>query len=161
MKQTYTLNVAGLQRELPLCPISKTMDIAAFIMLSDVELTVACAKELAARLPEVDVLLTAECKGIPLAYEMARQMGIPYVTARKSVKLYIDEDAVELLRGKRVAIVDDVISTGESLTALVKLVEAAGGNLTAQCAVLAEGDAAKRDDILFLAPLPLFPHPEA
>ena len=113
---------------------------------------------------------------------MARQMGIPYVTARKSVKLYmqnpicvtvqsittanaqklyIDEDAVELLRGKRVAIVDDVISTGESLTALVKLVEAAGGNLTAQCAVLAEGDAAKRDDILFLAPLPLFPHPEA
>ena len=78
MKQTYTLNVAGLQRELPLCPISKTMDIAAFIMLSDVELTVACAKELAARLPEVDVLLTAECKGIPLAYEMARQMGIPY-----------------------------------------------------------------------------------
>ena len=182
MKQTYTLNVAGLQRELPLCPISKTMDIAAFIMLSDVELTVACAKELAARLPEVDVLLTAECKGIPLAYEMARQMGIPYVTARKSVKLYmqnpicvtvqsittanaqklyIDEDAVESLRGKRVAIVDDVISTGESLTALVKLVEAAGGNLTAQCAVLAEGDAAKRDDILFLAPLPLFPHPEA
>ena len=144
MKQTYTLNVAGLQRELPLCPISKTMDIAAFIMLSDVELTVACAKELAARLPEVDVLLTAECKGIPLAQ-----------------KLYIDEDAVELLRGKRVAIVDDVISTGESLTALVKLVEAAGGNLTAQCAVLAEGDAAKRDDILFLAPLPLFPHPEA
>ena len=89
MKQTYTLNVAGLQRELPLCPISKTMDIAAFIMLSDVELTVACAKELAARLPEVDVLLTAEGKGIPLAYEMARQMGIPYVTARKSVKLYM------------------------------------------------------------------------
>ena len=145
MKQTYTLNVAGLQRELPLCPVSKTMDIAAFIMLSDVELTVACARELA-KLPEVDVLLTAECKGIPLAYEMARQMGIPYVTARKSVKLYmnnpicvtvqsittanqqklyIDEDAAALLRGKRVAIVDDVISTGESLAALVKLTEAA------------------------------------
>ncbi len=176
---SYTLHVAGLTRELPICPVSETLDIAAFIMLSDVELTVACAKALAAKLPPCDVLLTAECKGIPLAYEMARQMGIPYVVARKSTKLYmrdpicvevqsittsakqvlyLDADACALLRGKRVAIIDDVISTGESLQALLALADRAGGEVAAKAAVLAEGDAAKREDILFLQELPLFFH---
>ena len=136
MQQYYTLHVAGLTRELPICAVSDTLDIAAFIMFSDVELTVASAKELIKKAPPCDVLITAESKGIPLAYEMARQLGIRYVVARKSVKvytidpievevqsittkgsqkLYLGRDEVELLNGKRVLIVDDVISTGESL----------------------------------------------
>lgn len=177
MGDTYKLTVAGLTRELPICPLNDKLDIAAFIMFSDVELTVACAKELAAKCPECDVILTAESKGIPLAYEMARQLGIPYAVARKSVKLYmkdpisvtvksittaaeqtlyLSEDKAEMLRGKRVLIADDVISTGESLKALEKLTETAGGIICCKAAVLAEGDAADRDDIVFLEKLPLF-----
>ncbi|MCI6559808.1 MAG: adenine phosphoribosyltransferase [Ruminococcus sp.] len=177
MGDTYKLTVAGLTRELPICPLNDKLDIAAFIMFSDVELTVACAKELAEKCPECDVILTAESKGIPLAYEMARQLGIPYVVARKSVKLYmknpisvtvksittaaeqtlyLSEDKAEMLRGKRVLIADDVISTGESLKALERLTETAGGNIRCEAAVLAEGDAADRDDIVFLEKLPLF-----
>ncbi len=179
MDKFYTLNVAGLTRELPLCPVNEHLDIAAFIMFSDVELTVACARDLIKLVPECDVLVTAESKGIPLGYEMARQMagGMKYIVARKSVKLYmkdpigvnvksittaaeqklfLDRDEANYLKGKRVLIVDDVISTGESLEALKKLVEAAGGEIVGQAAVLAEGDAAKRDDIYFLEELPLF-----
>lgn len=177
MGDTYKLTVAGLTRELPICPLNDKLDIAAFIMFSDVELTVACAKELAEKCPECDVILTAESKGIPLAYEMARQLGIPYVVARKSVKLYmknpisvtvksittaaeqtlyLSEDKAEMLRGKRVLIADDVISTGESLKALERLTETAGGSICCEAAVLAEGDAADRDDIVFLEKLPLF-----
>ena len=177
MQQYYTLHVAGLTRELPLCPVSDTMDIAAFIMFSDVELTVASAKELIKKAPPCDVLITAESKGIPLAYEMARQLEIPYVVARKKIKvytidpievevqsittkgtqkLYLGRDEVELLKGKRVLIVDDVISTGESLKALETLVEKAGGKIVGQAAVLAEGDAADRKDIFYLEKLPLF-----
>lgn len=177
MGDTYKLTVAGLTRELPICPLNDKLDIAAFIMFSDVELTVACAKELAEKCPECDVILTAESKGIPLAYEMARQLGIPYVVARKSVKLYmknpisvtvksittaaeqtlyLSEDKAEMLRGKRVLIADDVISTGESLKALERLTETAGGNICCEAAVLAEGDAADRDNIVFLEKLPLF-----
>ncbi|MGN0612319.1 MAG: phosphoribosyltransferase family protein [Porcipelethomonas sp.] len=173
---TYTLKVAGLTRELPICPISDKVDIAAFIMFSDVELTVACARELLKKLPEFDVILTAECKGIPLGYELAKQSGKNYIVARKSVKLYMtDPISVEVksittsavqtlylsqedaaaLNGKRVLIADDVISTGESLNALVELVSKAGGNIAAKSAVLAEGDAADRDDIIFLEKLPL------
>ena len=173
---TYRLQVAGLERDLPVCPLGNGMSIAGFVMFSDVELTVACATELLKRLPEYDVLLTAESKGIPLAYEMSRQSGKRYILARKSKKLYMKNavevdvqsittaglqklflsgEDMEYLRGKRVLLVDDVISTGESLRALEKLTEKAGGIVAGKAAVLAEGDAALRDDIIFLAPLPL------
>lgn len=177
MAEFYTMKIAGLERALRICPINEKLDIAAFIMFSDVEITVESAKALLEKSPEFDVILTAECKGIPLAYEMARQSGKPYVVARKSVKLYmqdvvsvavksittaqeqtlhLDGSKAELLSGKRVLIVDDVISTGESLIALEKLTAAAGGDIAARVAVLAEGDAADRDDLIFLEKLPLF-----
>jgi adenine phosphoribosyltransferase len=177
MTDFYTLNVAGLTRELPICPINDKLDIAAFIMFSDVELTVKCAEELIKKLPECDVLITAESKGIPLAYEMAKQLGLKYIVARKMVKaymkepisvhvksittagtqtLYLDKTEADYISGKRVIIVDDVISTGESLTAVRTLVKQAGGKIVAESAVLAEGDAADRTDIIFLEKLPLF-----
>lgn len=173
MSETYKMK----KRELPRCPLNEKLDIAAFVMFSDVEVTVAAAAELLKKCPDFDIIITAESKGIPLAYEMARQSGKTYVVARKSVKLYMTnpisvkvksittsneqvlylaEDKAEMLKGKRVLIVDDVISTGESLTALEKLTEAANGNIVAEAAVLAEGDAADRDDIIFLEKLPLF-----
>jgi adenine phosphoribosyltransferase len=178
MAETYRLKVAGLERDLTLCPLNDKLSIAGFIMFSDVELTVNCAAELLKKTPRFDVIITAESKGIPLAYEMSRQSGKNYYLARKSKKLYmVDPVAVEVksittsniqtlymdkndlnaLSGKRVLIVDDVISTGESLNALKTLVETGNGNIVACAAVLAEGDAAKRDDIIFLEPLPLFP----
>jgi adenine phosphoribosyltransferase len=177
MANTYKLTIAGLERELPICPINDKLDIAAFVMFSDVELTVAVANQLLANSPYFDVILTAESKGIPLAYEMARESGKPYVVARKSVKLYmtdpiavtvksittaaeqtlyLSQEKAEMLRGKKVLIVDDVISTGESLIALEKVVNEAGGEITGKAAVLAEGDAADRNDIIFLEKLPLF-----
>lgn len=177
MAQTYKMTIAGLERELPICPLNEKLDIAAFVMFSDVEITVKSAEELLKKCPDFDVILTAESKGIPLAYEMARQSGKPYVVARKSVKLYmtdpisvtvksittaaeqvlhLSKEKADLINGKKVLIVDDVISTGESLNALVQLTEAAGGKITGQAAVLAEGDAADRDDIIFLEKLPLF-----
>lgn len=174
----YTLHIAGLTRKLPLCPIGENLNIAAFVLHGDVELTERCAAELLKIAPEHDVMITAESKGIPLVYAMARQSGqYRYVLARKSVKLYmrnvvkcevksittsapqtlyIDGDDAEYLKGKRVLIVDDVISTGESLHALESLVEQAGGNIVGKMTVLAEGSAADRKDILFLAKLPLF-----
>lgn len=177
MEKTYMITAAGCERELPLCPVNEHMDIAAFIMFGDVEITVACAKELLEKVPEFDVLITAESKGIPLAYEMSRQSGKPYVLARKSEKLYmsdpvtvedksittaavqklvIDRKDLAFMDGKRVLIVDDVISTGGSLHALESLVHHSKGQVVARAAVLAEGDAAQRKDIIFLAPLPLF-----
>lgn len=177
MAGTYKMTIAGLERELPICPINEKVDIAAFVMFSDVELTVAVAEELLKKSPYFDVILTAESKGIPLAYEMARNSGKPYVVARKSVKLYMKEplavtvksittdaeqtlylsqEKAEMLRGKKVLIVDDVISTGESLAALEKLAAEAGGDIMGKSAVLAEGDAADRKDIIFLEKLPLF-----
>ncbi len=173
---TYTLNVAGLTRELPICPLNDKIDIAAFIMFSDVELTVKCAEELLKKVPEFDVIITAESKGIPLGYEMSKQSGKKYIVARKSVKLYmtnpisvevksittaakqtlfLSEEDVNCLKGRRVLIADDVISTGESLNSLIALVEKAGGNIVGKSAVLAEGDAADRNDIIFLEKLPL------
>lgn len=178
MNDCYTMKIAGLTRHLPLCPVNKNLDIAAFVMFSDVELTVACATELIKKSPSCDVIVTAESKGIPLAYEMARQLGIKYIVARKSTKLYmknpiavnvksittsnlqtlyLDSVESEYLKDKNVLIVDDVISTGESLNALDKLVNASGGKIAGQCAVLAEGDAAERNDIFFLEKLPVFP----
>ena len=177
MRQTFTLTVAGVTRDLPLCPINDKLDIAAFIMFGDVELTIACAEALLKKVPEFDVILTAEAKGIPLAYEMSRQSGKPYIPARKGPKLYMEEpvvvedrsittDAVqrlvidrkdlEMMDGKRVLIVDDVISTGGSLHALETLAAKSTGTVVAKAAVLAEGDAADRGDIVFLEPLPLF-----
>ncbi len=175
--KTYKMTIAGCERELPICPINKSLDIAAFIMFGDVELTEKAAAELLRKCPEHDIVVTAEAKGIPLCYEMARQGCRNYVVARKSIKLYMDDpisvvvksittentqtlylskDKCDLMKGKRVLIVDDVISTGESLLALEELVHKAGGNIVGEAAVLAEGDASKRDDIIFLEPLPLF-----
>ena len=179
MSETYTLQVAGLTRELPICKINDHLSIAAFIMFSDVELTVACAKELLEKCPEFDVIVTAEAKGIPLAYEMSRQSGKLYIPARKGVKLYmsepvivedqsittaakqtlvIDKKDLDAMNGKRILIVDDVISSGGSLHALEALVTRSTGTVVARAAVLAEGDAADRDDIVFLEKLPLFEH---
>lgn len=172
------MNIAGLERELPLCQVSEHLDIAAFIIFGDVEVTVAAATELLKKCPEFDYIITPEAKGIPLAYEMARQSGKPYFICRKGVKVYmkdpvcvnvrsittqkeqtvyLDGNEGEKIRGKRVLILDDVISTGESLLAVEKLVEKFDAKIVGQAAVLAEGDAADRDDIIFLEKLPVFP----
>ncbi len=177
MEQYFELKVAGLTRKLKRFSVSDKLDIAGFILFGDVELTVACAKELLEKAPDFDVVFTPEAKSIPLAYEMARQSGKPYVVARKGVKvymgkplevevvsittqkvqkLYVGEDDVAMLQGKRVLILDDVISTGKSLEAIQTLAEQAGANVVGCCSVLAEGDAIGREDILYLAPLPLF-----
>lgn len=182
MSKTYSMQIAGLTRELPLCPINDKIDIAAFIIFGDVELTVAASEKLLERAPAFDVIVTPEAKSIPIAYEMARQSGKPYVVARKSTKLYMRDplsvkvrsittdreqrlylgsDEVNCIRGKRVLIVDDVVSTGESLEAVRRLVQEAGGDAVGACAILAEGDATKRTDIFFLEPLPLFVKDEA
>lgn len=174
----YTMNVAGLKRDLPLCRVNDELYIGAFVIFGDVELTVACARELLKIAPDHDILITAESKGIPLVYEMARQHGENrYLIARKAAKLYmknvfstevtsittenrqmlcIDQDDADFMRGKRVLIVDDVISTGESLKAVEKLVKQAGGNVVGKMAILAEGAAQDRPDILYLEKLPLF-----
>ena len=175
----YKMNIAGLDRELPLCKVSDDLYIGAFIMFGDAEITVACARELLARAPkDYDYLLTAEAKSIPLIHEMARQSGAnDYIVARKKAKAYmkgifevrvksittadeqrliIDSEDAAKMNGKRVIIIDDVISTGESLRAVEELVKKAGGNVVGRMAVLAEGDAWNRDDIITLAPLPLF-----
>ncbi|MBR5110839.1 MAG: adenine phosphoribosyltransferase [Clostridia bacterium] len=178
MGMTYPMHVAGLTRDLPLCKVTDDLYIGAFVIFGDVELTKACARELLKKAPAYDVLITAESKGIPLAYEMARQSGTNrYLLARKSPKLYmknvftvkvnsittakeqllcIDQDDVDFMRGKRVLIVDDVISTGESLRAVEELVKQAGGNIVGRMAILAEGDATERNDIIYLEKLPLF-----
>lgn len=178
MKEFYTIDISGVSRDLPLCKLNESLYIAAFVMFGDVELTKKAAEELLKLAPEYDVMITAESKGIPLLYEMARQSGTNYyIVARKSPKLYmkdvisvevdsittshtqtlyLDSKDVEAMKGKRVLVVDDVISTGESLAALEKLITAAGGNIVAKMAVLAEGDAIDRKDITYLAPLPLF-----
>ena len=178
MSMTYPMTIAGLKRELPLCPVTDDLYIGAFVIFGDVELTVACARELLKKAPEYDVLITAESKGIPLGYGMARQAGTNrYLLARKAPKLYmknvftvkvnsittdheqtlcLDGDDAEYMKGKRVLIVDDVISTGESLRAIEELVKQAGGNIVGKMAILAEGDATERDDIIYLEKLPLF-----
>lgn len=174
---TYKMTIAGHERELELFPVSDKLDIAAFIMFGDVEITEAVATELLKICPEHDVVVTAEAKGIPLCYEMARQGCKNYVVARKGVKvymrnpieisvksitteneqkLYLGEGDANFIKGKRVLIVDDVISTGQSLEAIEELVNKAGGNIVGKAAVLAEGDARGRKDIIYLEELPLF-----
>jgi len=174
----YKLSVAGLERSLTLCPLNENLYIAGFVMFGDIELTEECAKALVKLAPEHDVMITAESKGIPLVCSMARLMGVnKYILARKAPKLYmekpikfdvqsittrgtqslyLDGKDVEYMNGKRVLIVDDVISTGASLAALEKLVLAAGGNIVGKMTVLAEGEAADRKDIIYLEKLPLF-----
>lgn len=173
----YTMNIAGLERDLPLCRINDELYIAAFIMFGDIGITEATAAELLKKAPEFDIIITAESKGIPLAYEMARQSGKDYIVARKNEKLYmknvittevnsittdfiqklcLGEEDAEFMNGKRILVVDDVISTGESLRSLEVLIAQTGGNIVGRMAVLAEGDAADRDDIIFLEKLPLF-----
>ena len=177
----YHMRIAGLERDLPICPVNDNLSIAGFVIFGDQELTVACAKELLAKVPQYDYLITAEAKGIPLAHEMARQAGnAKYLLARKAPKLYmrdifsvavnsittqktqalcLDGKDALAIKGKRVAIVDDVISTGESMSALEALVTKAGGIICGRAAILAEGDAQSRPDIVYLEKLPLF-HPD-
>ena len=174
---SYKLEVAGLTRYLPICPVNEHLDIAGFVIFSDVELTMACATELIKKLPEYDIFLTAESKGIPLAYEMSRQSGKKYILARKGKKLYmknpvavdvksittekiqtlyLDADDMAYLKEKRVLLVDDVVSTGESMAAMEELCQKAGGIVAGKAAILAEGDAADREDLIYLQKLPLF-----
>ena len=174
----YRMNVAGLDRDLPICPVTDDLYIAGCVIFGDQELTVACARDLLKKAPEYDYILTAEAKGIPLAHEMARQAGNKrYMLARKAPKLYmrdlfsvtvqsittakeqtlyLDGADAALMKGKRILIVDDVISTGESLKALEVLAEQAGGIVCGKMAILAEGDAIDREDLIYLEPLPLF-----
>ena len=174
----YRMKVAGLERDLPICPVTEDLYIAGFVIFGDQELTVACAAELLKKAPEYDYIITAEAKGIPLAHEMARQAGdAKYFLARKAPKLYmtgvfessvrsittakeqtlyLDTADAALMNGKRILIVDDVISTGESLSALETLVEKAGGIICGRMAILAEGDAINREDLVYLEELPLF-----
>lgn len=177
MRETYSINIAGLMRELNKFPVSEQLDIAAFILFGDVELTERCAAELIKKCPEFDYIVTPEAKSIPLAYEMSKQSGKKYIVARKGIKVYMDnpvkytvrsittqkeqtlylghEDG-DLIKNQRVLIVDDVISTGESLKAVIGLVNEFKGNIVACCAPIAEGDASKREDIIYLEKIPLF-----
>ena len=174
----YRMTVAGLERDLPICKVTDNLYIAGFVIFGDQELTVACARELLKRAPEYDYIITAEAKGIPLAHEMARQTNAPKyflarkgpklymrdifsvtvnsITTAKEQKLYLDGADAALMKGKKILIVDDVISTGESLKALEALVEKAGGEICGRMAILAEGDAIDRKDLVYLEPLPLF-----
>ncbi|MBO5496624.1 MAG: adenine phosphoribosyltransferase [Oscillospiraceae bacterium] len=175
---TYEMDIAGLKRDLPLCKLNDELCIGAFVIFGDVELTVHCAAELLKRAPEYDYLIAPEAKAIPLVYEMARQSKAEkYFIARKGAKAYmqgtfevtvksittmgvqrlvLDAEDAAMIKGKRMLIIDDVISTGESLHAVEELVKQAGGTVAGRMAVLAEGDAQNRDDIIVLAPLPLF-----
>ena len=174
----YHMTVAGLERDLPICPLNENLSIAGFVIFGDQELTVACARELLKRAPAYDYIITAEAKGIPLAHEMARQAAdkkyilarkgpklymrdifsvtVNSITTAKEQKLYLDGADAALMKGKRILIVDDVISTGESLRALEALVEKAGGEICGRMAILAEGDAQDREDLIYLEKLPLF-----
>lgn len=174
----YKMTIAGIERHLPLCPISDELKIGAFVIFGDPELTTACADALLEKAPEYDYLISAEAKGIPLVHEMARLAGnqkyflarkapklymtgvfevtVRSITTEKVQKLYLDTADAELMRGKKILIVDDVISTGESLAAVEELVRLAGGEICGKMTILAEGDAQERDDIIYLEKLPLF-----
>lgn len=175
---TYEMDIAGLKRDLPICRVSEDVYIGAFILFGDVELTVHCAAELLKRAPEYDYLIAPEAKAIPLLYEMARQSGenkyflirkapklymtgvfecdVKSITTEKVQHLYLDTADAEQIKGKKLLIIDDVISTGESLRAVETLVEQAGGIVAGKMFVLAEGDSQRRDDVTYLAPLPVF-----
>ena len=175
---SYKMNIAGCERKLPICPLNDKLSIGAFVIFGDPELTTAVSKALLERAPEYDYLISAEAKGIPLVHEMARLAGnqkyflarkapklymtgvfevtVRSITTAKEQKLYLDTADAELMKGKRILIVDDVISTGESLRAIEELIARAGGEICGRMTILAEGDAIDRDDIVYLEPLPLF-----
>ena len=177
-RKCYKMEIAGVTRELPLCPISDSLMIGAFVIFGDPELTTACADALLKKAPEHDYMISAEAKGIPLVHEMARLEGnkkyflarktpklymtgvfeasVHSITTEKDQKLYLDTADAEMMRGKKILIVDDVISTGESLRAIETLVEKAGGIICGKMTVLAEGDAQNREDLIYLEKLPLF-----
>lgn len=179
MDKFFELNLCGIKRRLPIIKINEYLAIASFVILGDTELIVKTAPVIAQKLPEVDILITAEAKGIPLVYEISKLLNMKeYIIARKSIKPYmrdpitdevvsittqkeqtlcLDGSDVQKIKGRKIAIIDDVISSGESLSALERLVEKAGGIVAAKAAILAEGDAVKRTDIIFLEELPLFP----
>lgn len=174
----YELSIMGLRRNLPIIKVSEKLSIASFVILGDCELVTTVAPFFAEKLKGADCLVTAEAKGVPLANEVCRLLGHSrYVVARKSIKvymqnplsievqsiitrapqkLYLDSKDAEFIKGKNVALIDDVISTGESLQALNKLIGEAGANVIAQAAILAEGAAATRTDIIFIEGLPVF-----
>ncbi len=174
----HTVDIAGMKRDLKLYPAGPDTKIAAFILFGDVEITGHAASKLLELAPDYDLIFTAEAKSIPLAYEMARQSGSnDYIIARKGMKVYMEDaisvhvrsittenvqtlylggNEVERIKGKKILIVDDVVSTGESLAAMEELVEKAGGIIADRMFVLAEGAAAERKDITYLAKIPLF-----
>ena len=177
-QQYYHMTIAGCERDLPICPLNESLQIAGFVIFGDPELTTACAKALLEKAPDYDYLITAEAKGIPLVHEMARLAGnqkyflarkaprlymtgvmdvkVHSITIAKEQHLYLDVADAALMKGKRILVVDDVISTGESLRALEQLVEEAGGIVCGRMAILAEGDAQERSDLIYLEKLPLF-----
>lgn len=178
MNKTYNLSLCGLERKLPIIKISPELSIASFVILGDTELVCKTAPNIIKKLPDFDILITAEAKGIPLIFEISRLLKQNYIIARKSIKSYmnnpltitvnsittqkeqilcLDGKDAAAIKGKRIAIIDDVISTGESIAALEKLIVAAGGTIVAKAAILAEGTAAERSDIIYLEKLPLFP----
>ncbi|MET3574979.1 phosphoribosyltransferase family protein [Bhargavaea ullalensis] len=179
MRETYLLKIGNVIRELPLIQVSDNLKIASFVILGDTEIVTDAASIIAGKLPEADFLVTAEAKGIPFVHEVAKNLGMPrYIVARKSVKAYmerplektvrsittqaeqtliLDGPDAEALKGKRVVLIDDVVSTGESLRALEELVNDAGAEVVGRAAILAEGEAGDRNDLIFLGKLPLFP----
>ena len=174
----YRMNIAGVERDLPICPLNESLQIAGFVIFGDPELTTACAAAMLEKAPEYDYMISAEAKGIPLVHEMARLAGnqkyflarkapklymtgvfeasLRSITTERDQKLYLDVADAEIMRGKKILIVDDVISTGQSLAAIEALVEKAGGIICGKMAILAEGDAQDREDLIYLEKLPLF-----
>jgi len=174
----YSIEVAGVKRELPVIKINDEISIASFVVLGDTELICAAAKELKEKLPEADIFVTAEAKGIPLAQELARIMDMPkYIVARKSIKSYmqnpivrkvksittkdeqilcLDGIDVEYLKGKKVLLVDDVVSTGESINELKELTKEAGAEVVGKVSILTEGNDDSNSDVIALGNLPVF-----
>jgi len=178
-RETYAIEIAGLKRELPLFEIKPGLRIAILNILGDTELVQACAKELAKRLKdfEYDILVTAEAKSIPLAYALSVETKKPYVILRKTYKPYmgdalkaetlsittgqpqiliLDEKDRASLQGKKVVILDDVISTGSTLQGMRMILDKTSANVVAEAAILTEGDRAEWMHIVSLGHLPLF-----
>ena len=177
--ETYAVEVAGLKRDLRLFEIKPGLKIAILNILGDAEFVQACAKESAQKLKgtEYDLLVTAEAKSIPLAYALAVETKKPYVVLRKAYKPYmgdalkaetlsittgqpqtliLDEKDVELMKGKKVVIVDDVISTGSTLQGMKMVIDKAGATVVAEAAIFTEGDRAQWMHIIALGHLPVF-----
>lgn len=177
MDRFYTVDIGGRKTDLPVLKLPSGISICFFNLHGNQSLTEHCGKEIAKRIPPCDVVITAESKGLQLAHVVARELGHElYAVCRKSKKLYMQDGLqtsvqsittgevqtlylskhdADLLKGKRVVIVDDVVSTGGSLKGIEDIVNLAGGNVIAKAFVLAEGAAKDRDDIIYLAPIPI------